>query len=56
MATVSGSSGEVLWVPAASLEVPCNMSLTTWPNDKHDCVFIFGKLSVFYASIVCKKV
>ncbi|GAV03236.1 hypothetical protein RvY_13688-2 [Ramazzottius varieornatus] len=39
------SSGEVTWVPAASLEVPCNMSLTTWPNDQHECVFIFGHAS-----------
>ncbi|OWA54497.1 putative Acetylcholine receptor subunit alpha-type acr-7 [Hypsibius exemplaris] len=37
--------GEVMWLPAGTLEVPCNMSLATWPYDTHECVFIFGHAS-----------
>ena len=51
--------GEVLWLPAATLEVPCNMSLSNWPYDTHECVFIFGNFFflfffvwIFFSAVV----
>ena len=37
------ASGQVLWVPPAVVTVNCQAAnITKWPNDEHECKFIFG--------------
>lgn len=36
------NNGDVLWVPAASLQVYCNLDMTYYPYDEHTCSIVFG--------------
>ncbi|GAB6022897.1 hypothetical protein CHUAL_006992 [Chamberlinius hualienensis] len=36
------SNGDVLWIPATSLQVYCNLDMTLYPYDEHTCTVKFG--------------
>lgn len=36
------SNGDVLWVPATSLQVYCDLDMTYYPYDEHTCSLVFG--------------
>ena len=52
------SSGFVFWTPSCSHEIRCNVDVTYFPFDKHQCSFQFGSwlfdnrsLALSYASV-----